>query len=512
MTKHDLDTGAAQNLRHESDVLNKLSHDIRAAMSDVLGGLRLIEPGRLEPQTLTQFERVRAAADTLGGLIDHALLEAAGQGVIAEPARDIHLLEWVAALTHRWSGRAVERGSTLDVRVAENLPLRVKLGPLLLDRLIGNLVGNALHHAPGVPVEVRVEAFDGPGLAIEVRDGGPGFPVSILQALGANEPTRAQGAHAGSGLGLGIVRDLSSQVGATIAFENDSTTGGGVVRVVLPEVLLDWSGAGQAPLLPPDMSGLSILVAEDNATNRLILQSMLAEWGADVTVVGDGVAAMEALEEAPFDLALIDIEMPKMDGLQVMARARKMPSPIANMPMIAITAYVLRDNREAIYAAGADGIIGKPIASGAEFGRTLMRYVGRPTGQPEPDDIARQGRGADMLPMQMDHERLDVLLQTAGPEQQTELLERLGEDLHAVQMALDGAVESLDIAEIRAQTHILIAISGAVGADRLCQLSEVLNIAAKRRRVDQVPVLYQEVRCDLRDLITLVAALPRPCA
>jgi hypothetical protein len=164
----------------------------------------------------------------------------------------------------------------------------------------------------------------------------------------------------------------------------------------------------------------------------------------------------------------------------------------------------LRDNREAIYAAGADGIIGKPISSGAEFGRAILRYTGRPAGLPEPEDVLAHGVREGSLGEKMDVARFDALLEVAGADR-PELLERLHADLCSVRDALDRALVQDDLAEVRAQTHILIAVSGAVGADRLYRLAEVLNIAAKRRRTADLPALYAPCRADLTDLLDYVA-------
>jgi CheY-like chemotaxis protein len=211
---------------------------------------------------------------------------------------------------------------------------------------------------------------------------------------------------------------------------------------------------------------------------------------------------MAALGRERFDIALLDIEMPRMSGLEVMEHVRAASGDLAALPLVAVTAYVLRDNREAIYAAGADGIIGKPIASPAEFGRAILRHVGQPAGETRPPDVL----GGAGLEVKMDFSRLERLLEAAGPEGSAELLARMTEDLQAVGQALDKGVAAADAEAVRAQTHILIAISGAVGAERLCQFAEVLNIAAKRSNHDQMPLILEHLQADLDDLIAVIRA------
>lgn len=485
--------------------LHLFSHDIRSAISDVIGGLRLVDRDRLPPEAQVQIDRVQAAADTLAGLVDDVLMAAAGETAIERNDGAVILADWLAALNGRWSGRASEAGGAFHIDDADGSPALLRLSQITLDRIVGNLVSNALRHAPGGHVRLSLQGPPDAGLMLTVSDDGPGYPAQVLDLLGRGEGAVPMGGHAGSGLGLRIAEDLTRQIGGRLSFANQPE-GGAVARLWLPEHLVDrqWHATPCAPSPLPDLAGIRILVAEDNLTNQTILRGLLGGMRAETVFVTDGVAALDALNGRTFDIALVDIEMPRLSGLQVMQAVRARPDGVAAMPIVALTAYVLRDNREAIYAAGADGIIGKPISSGADFGRAILRYVGRPAGLPEPEDVLAHGVAGDGLGQKMDHARFDALLEVAGTDR-AELLERLHADLCAVRHALDTAVAAGDLPEIRAQTHILIAVSGAVGADRLFCLAEVLNIAAKRRRRADLAALHAPCRADLVDLIAHVA-------
>ncbi|NKX44567.1 response regulator [Roseicyclus persicicus] len=488
-----------------AETLQLFSHDIRSAMSDVVGGLRLVDRARLTPEAQLQVDRVQAAADTLAALVDGALMAAVGDTLIQQDDAALVLADWLAALAGRWSGRASEGRGRFAVEQAGAMPNRLAVPPVTLDRILGNLISNALNHAPGTPVTLRIEGARGAGLALTVRDGGAGYPQALLDRIGRGGDAGPVGDHAGSGLGLRIAAELSAQVGGTLTLSNPEG-GGASARLFLPEAVIDWDGTGPAPCVPPDLGGLRILVAEDNLTNQTILRQLLDRMQAEAVFVADGAAALDMLDRQPFDIALIDIEMPRLSGLDVMARVRARGDAVARMPMVALTAYVLRDNREAIYAAGADGIIGKPISSGIEFGRAILRYAGRPAGLPEPEDVLGGAPGDPGLGRMLDEARFAALLAVAGPEGAEELLSRLHEDLSATRAALDAGVAAGDIPEIRAQTHILIAISGAVGAERLYRIAEVLNIAAKRRRTGDLAALWAPCRADLDALMAHVEA------
>ena len=486
-----------------SQSLQLFSHDIRAAMSDVIGGLRLIDRARLRPEAQLQIDRVQAAADTLAGLVDDALMAAAGEPLMDAGLGGVRLSDWLEALTGRWSGRASEAGGRFEIVAAAELPAAVRLSQVTIDRIVGNLVSNALLHAPGGKVTLTLRGARGEGLTLGVTDTGAGYPDRVLRLIARGDAAMPMGRNAGSGLGLRIAADLTGEIGGKLSFVN-RPEGGAQASLWLPEHLLDRDGAPPTAAPLPDLQGLCILVAEDNLTNQAILRGLLCGMRAEVVFVADGAAALEMLDSRPFDIALIDIEMPRLSGLQVMQAVRARGDAVAAMPMVALTAYVLRDNREAIYDAGADGIIGKPISSGADFGRAILRYAGRPAGLPEPEDVLAHGVGMGSLGQKMDVPRFDALIEVAGADR-AELLERLHCDLCAVLQALDHALDAGNLAEIRAQTHILIAVSGAVGADRLYRLAEVLNIAAKRRRTRDLPALYAPCRSDLVDLIGFVS-------
>jgi CheY-like chemotaxis protein len=479
--------------------LRHLSHDIRAAMSDVIGGLRLVDPTRLDPQTQTQIDRVRAAADTLAALVDHVLFEAAGERPTIRDVGPVVLEDWLHGLAQRWRGPAAEQDRTFRIIREGRLPARLKVSPVALTRVVGNLVANALRHVSHGDVDVRISALPDGAVEVEVCDEGPGFPEAVLEGRAPRQP----GATAGSGLGLRIARDLSRELGLALTLHNRAEgTGVAGARAMLRigRELTDDTEMPYGPSQNVDLSGLRLLVAEDNLTNQTILRHMLEPMGAQTDFVEDGRSALRALSEVPYNLALLDIEMPEMSGLEVMEAVRAMPGKVAAMPLVAITAYVLRDNREAIYAAGADGIIGKPVPSAEDLGRAILRHVGDAT----------QGNGDTGQPVLsedtfLDRGRMDRLLEAAGPDGRAELLQRLGEDLAVTLEAMDRAVAQNDTAEMRAQTHILIAISGAVGADRLCHNAETLNIAAKRHSAERFAVLVPPIRADLVALIEEVA-------
>ncbi len=157
---------------------------------------------------------------------------------------------------------------------------------------------------------------------------------------------------------------------------------------------------------------------------------------------------------------------------------RAKPGPQATMPMIALTAYVLKSNRDAIFNAGADGIIAKPILEISRFGQAIVEYMAAVSRKSLTDAVYDEDAPQD--PSQVDEARIDELMQIAGPTDAAELLDRLVSDLSRVQQKLAETTEVTDRAIIRAESHVLISLAGAIGAQGLYQLAKTLNAAAHR--------------------------------
>ncbi|MEM9062562.1 MAG: response regulator [Pseudomonadota bacterium] len=234
------------------------------------------------------------------------------------------------------------------------------------------------------------------------------------------------------------------------------------------------------------VSGLNILLAEDNPTNQLVAVQMLESLGATVTLAHDGAEALEILQDRAFDVALIDIEMPRLSGIDLLRTLRADPGTNATMPMIALTAYVMREHRVAIGEAGADGIIAKPILSIERFGEEIMEHVqarhtlnakdgtteDRPSDEPQSDNATDDTESAGI-----DHEIFDRLCASFDDETLKELFVRIHGDISGAADRIYASMQQSETVELRAATHILISVAGAIGATRLQSLAQCLNSA-----------------------------------
>ncbi len=474
-TRPEDDLKALRDL--DAGKMTLLGHDLRAAVSDIIGGLRLIDHDGMDEPTRLQLERVRASGELLARLLEQGLARMLGEDDFAatHPA-NVQMPRFLYDIEMRWSGRASEKGLGFHMTLAEDVPPVLTIDRIALERVLSNLLSNAVKYTDRGAVSLDVAMAGTGALRLSVTDEGPGFSAGALCRLFERDGRPDGTCKPGHGLGMHITRGMASQLGGTISVEN--LPGGGGARVTLDLPPESWTIAAPEPAAElPDLSRTKVLVAEDNPTNQTIISHMLARMGAQFEIAGDGVEALHWLEREIFDLALIDIEMPRMNGIEVIRALRANRHLHSEMPVIAITAYILRANRDAIYAAGADAILAKPLAGLDTFGMAIANALGRVRG----DDAAAAAAEVPAAEGGFDRATFDRLIEIAGPEAARELLDRLGDDLGSCARGLAAGLAGADPARVRAETHVLIALAGAVGAVRLQALAQALNTAAHRR-------------------------------
>ncbi|WP_176715487.1 response regulator [Thioclava sp. SK-1] len=450
-----------------------MGHDLRAAASDIIGGLRLIERDGLPPQMQMQFARVRAASETMARLLEQGLdLVAEDIGVADSVPSDMGQL--LHDLEMRWLGRAQEKQLRLDIALSPDLPDVVIVDRTAFERCVSNLISNAIKFTDQGGVRLTVTPQDPAHLLLTVDDDGPGFEDRLLhlppdQALHHTDRMRQ-----GQGLGLYIAHEMAQRLDGELRLSNRADRGARVALTIPIQSPAASTSPSHSPL--PNLHGKRILVVEDSQINQAVLNQMLVMMGAQVELCDNGLSAQTRLRSEHFDAAIVDIELPGLSGLDLIAGIKSYARR-AHLPVIACTAYVLRANREAIMTKGADAIVAKPLTrvdALADALRQTMPHL-RSTAQCWPEPA-------------MDHSQLEHLLEIAGVDGRSELLDRLSYDLQRVERGLIAALADRDAKRVREQLHVLVAVSGAVGANRLLALSHAMqdNIS------DATPALHSD--------------------
>jgi len=399
--------------RAKSQFLANMSHEIRTPMNAVIG---LIELALRQPQaddgpSGEHLRNARRAAgsllEILNQVLDFSKIEA---GRLVPEQTAFSLDELAARIRAVLVVGADQRGLSLAVSIADGLPRRRRGDALRLEQVLLNLGGNALKFTERGGVVIEISAAASGGVRFAVRDSGIGIDPALqsrlfrpFDQLDASTTRR----YGGTGLGLAISAELVRLMGGRIELE--SVPGQGSVfwfELPLPEAAAGTESATGAPHVPGSMvgppnrdadagaatnagvdaetaiarplQGRHILLAEDNALNQLVAREILERHaGARVTVVGDGAQALEALQRERFDLVLMDVQMPVMDGFEATARIRQDPRH-ARLPIVAMTAHAQPSDRERSLRAGMDEHVTKPFDP-EELFRTLAALIDRRT-------------------------------------------------------------------------------------------------------------------------------------
>ncbi|MFN3523222.1 MAG: ATP-binding protein [Phenylobacterium sp.] len=352
----------------KSTFLATMSHEIRTPMNGVLGMAQLLQRSELTPAQRSHVETLIRSGEllmtVLSDILDLSKIDA-GRMELVKGAVDIRaLLDEIVAF---WEPTAAERGLLLSARMDPELPSHAALDGARVRQILFNLVGNALKFtkAGEVAILARAELAEGaPHLVLEVADTGCGIAADVIPHL-FERFTQADDSDVrrfgGTGLGLAICKQLSGLMGGHI--DVDSRLGeGSIFHVRLPlEPASAEAVAAPAPLLDGEGPVLSVLAADDNPTNLLVLEHLLSALGWRVCKASGGREALEALTNESFDLVLMDIQMPEMTGIDVLQALRARPGPNRSTPLIAVTADAMTIGGEGYMDLGFAGFVTKPV-------------------------------------------------------------------------------------------------------------------------------------------------------
>ena len=464
-----------------------LGHDLRAAVSDILGGLHLLADEELSPAMRMQFERMRAAGEDMARLIEEGF-EIVTDQTVGPLRQTVQLARLLYDLEMRWTGRAQEKGLGFHVAMAPDVPVLVRLDRIALERVLSNMLSNAVKYTDSGAVRLALTVEAETRLLFSVLDDGPGFNPELRGRLFRQGARGKVPGKAGNGLGLFISRDMARRLDGRIEVSN-RPEGGACVALSLPLAgLMPPEIAIETPL--PDLGRMRVLVAEDSALNQAVLGHMLSAMGAHCDSAADGVEALEMLDNGSYDLAVIDAEMPRLSGLDLIRTLRASGGRHSTIPVVVCTAYVLRANREAILAAGADAIVSKPMTAIEPLAEAITQALER-----------QGGEGRRPCPPIVDEAVFEGLLGIAGPDAAQELLTRLIADLSRVERGLVAGLSAPNLAVVRADSHVLLSVAGAVGAVRLQELAEELCAAARREDTVAMQLIGRSVLTQIDRLI-----------
>ncbi|WP_018477569.1 ATP-binding protein [Pontibacter roseus] len=372
--KYELELLHAKKIAEEAaqvkaDFLSTVSHEIRTPLNAIVGIVNLLGETPLTPKQAEYLRILQQSSSNLltliNDILDFSKIEA---GKVTLQEKSFAIREMVNNVIYSTKGNAVEKGLTFRVEVDEQIPQLLEGDPIKLRQVLTNLVGNAIKFTDKGFVDVRLKLLqqqeDRVDIRFEVADTGIGIQPDQLERIfeefsqASSEISQQYG---GTGLGLAISQRLLALYKSRLQVESEPGKGASFYFDL--SLKPGKSASAQQERIPAGSAkGLKVLLAEDNNINVYVVSQYLKKWGVDFDVVNNGAQAVEQLEQQVYDLVLMDLQMPVLDGYEASRRIRQLPDEKAQqVPIVALTASAKADYEGRLQASGIDGILAKPF-------------------------------------------------------------------------------------------------------------------------------------------------------
>lgn len=494
---------AEQAAKAKSEFLALMSHEIRTPLNGILGMVQLLQDSGLSETQRDYADTIHGSGQSLltvlNDILDFSKLEA-GRMDLEEAAFDPRaVIRDVATLM---GGHAAEKGLRFSVDLGEDVPETVRGDPNRLRQVLLNLVSNALKFTErgGVSVALRKA---GEGLRFAVTDTGIGVAKDAQARLFshfAQADTSISRRFGGTGLGLAICKKIVLLMGGEIGV--DSRLGeGACFWFTMPPV------PGAATALPApapvfaetdDLAPLDILLVEDNAINARVASAMLENQGHHVTLSADGRDALERVTRQGFDIILMDMQMPGMDGLQTARAIRGLGGALAEVPILALTANAMAEDEASCLDAGMDGHLAKPIDRDR-----LIRAI-RDAIERRRIAVAEARAARPVEPAVMDETVLGELREALGPSELGEIMGLFASDTRRLLVLMRQNAAAGNRTALLDLAHDLRATAENFGFSRLEAAAARLE---EQAAAEPLPVLEDTVKDMFRSMGEALAVI-----
>ena len=352
--------------RAKSQFLSIMSHELRTPMNGVLAVAELLRRQPLNEASQAHIQTIVDSSESLIRILQDALdLSRAEAGELELTLAPTPLRALMDDIESLWAPRASQDGITLLVGYDGDTDLVGNIDATRLKQVFNNLIGNALKFARDGMVEARMKAWVEAGeirMESRVRDNGPGIDAARVDEI--FEPFVHGSGPDGAGLGLSICRQMVDRMGGRIWAENNAGRGATFafdIRSHISAAPVE-DRVNVSPLADMELqSSPHILIVDDNATNRVVAQALCEMFGCTSETAEDGLEAVQAVQDRPFDLILMDIKMPRLDGMQATLAIRALDGPAGRIPIVALTANADPDDARHYKSLGMAAVVEKPI-------------------------------------------------------------------------------------------------------------------------------------------------------
>lgn len=490
---------AENAMQAKSEFFSSMSHEIRTPMNIILGLSKLLLKDRgIEGQSRENVEAISFSAENLlvivNDILDLSKIEA---GKLSVEKSAFQLKNLISKHVSFIRMSASEKNLQLSLQIDESIPENLIGDPVRINQVMMNLTGNAIKYTRKGKVEVLVDLLSINNkkalIRFRVKDTGIGIPQTKLKYIfeSFNQLDEAEEARGGTGLGLTISQKLVRLMGGEI--EVESVIGlGSTFSFTLPFIMAEEGKQKEeysATRVSPDLKGVRILLAEDNSMNQFYAKQLLTSWNIAVDVAGNGIEVLEYASSNAYDLILMDLQMPLMNGYEAIAKIRKGGGPNSKSPVVCVSADVFPKAREKALQHGMDDFLTKPIDEDALFS-VINKYVSR-SGKPEICDTLK----VEVIKKQQ-LLNLDIISPIIRNDADT-LAEFFELFIHSTKEDLDklsSAVILMDVALIKGYAHKLKSSFRNIGAQSSGDvLQKIENLCEQSPSQQQLAGLVREI-------------------
>lgn len=453
----------------KSQFLATVSHEVRTPMTGIMGFADMLLDEDLPAAARDMVARIRLSTTSLLGVIDDVLdiskLDAGKLEIEHVNFNPVRLAGDIVESVSRSRLPGKSDRVVIDIQVAGNFPDAVRADPTRLRQVLLNLVGNAVKFTEEGSVVLRCGPGDVPStLKFEVVDTGIGIDAETQSKLFADfvqADSSISRKYQGTGLGLAICRRLVDLMGGEIGV-NSVPGKGSTFWFTLPYAAVPEGEEliGEEPLVPKRYRAakqLSVLVAEDNEINQEIIGNMLGKIGHRYMFAADGTEAVDAVKAADFDLVLMDVRMPELSGPDATRRIRALDDEKRDIPIIALTADAMVENRQSYFDAGMNEFVAKPINTD-QLAAAMNNVLDEVVNLPIEDAGTDTGGGAGAFDLDELQTRLGLPLEVLVP-----ILEKFAEDYADVCTDLGTLMDGEDLEPAINLAHDVKGVSGSLG-------------------------------------------------